>query len=141
VLFLVEEAAREELPRSLVSLLESDPDPLREDPQRPAFTLELDPKLLGHVLPDRHRPHPLHVGDALEEQDPVHDPLRVLHLFEGDVPEALRQSPVAPVLAHLRVQEVLIDDGQLQGQQIVERVRNPAVPLHPRSLLPRRASR
>jgi hypothetical protein len=72
----------------------------------------------------------LHVGDAIEVEDALHHLLRVFHLLDGLLAAVLRQALVVPVLAHHRVDEVLVDAGQLGAQHVVQDLDDLVVPLH-----------
>jgi hypothetical protein len=56
--------------------------------------------------------------------------LGVLHLLDGVLLGDGVQPGIAPVLAHLAVQEVLADGGQLQLEAIVQDGDHILVPLH-----------
>src|SRR5690606_28807502 len=58
------------------------------------------------------------------------EPLGVLHLVDRLSPRVARELGVSPVLLHLRVQEVLIDRGQLGGELLIEQRDYLPVPLH-----------
>ena len=64
--------------------------------------------------------------------------LGVLHLVDGLGPGVGRRACVAPVLLHLRVQEVLVDRGELGGQLLVEELDDSRVSLHARDPIERR---
>ena len=67
---------------------------------------------------------------AFEEQNPVDELLRVLHLAHRLLVVLARELHEAPVLAHLRLAEVLIDRGQLDGERAVEGFDHVGVALH-----------
>src|SRR6185369_14298724 len=62
------------------------------------------------------------------------DLVGVLHLAEGLFVVDLGQHGIAPVLAHPRVDEVLVDAGQFLAQDLVQQVDDPRIPLHGVSL-------
>ena len=74
----------------------------------------------GTRLADAHRAEPLQVGDALEEQDAADQRVGVLHLVDRLLAVVLRERLVAPVVEHLVVDEVLVDRGELGGEDLVE---------------------
>src|SRR5213075_2860523 len=69
-------------------------------------------------------------GDALQEEDPLDDLLGMLHLADGMHADGVMEAVVAPVLAHLAVDEVLVDGGQLGGEDVVENLDDFLVALH-----------
>ena len=77
-------------------------------------------QLLAHGLADPQGAQPLVVGQAFEEQDAVGDLLRMLHLVDRLVARVRGELGQAPVLLHLRVQEVLVDRGELARELLVE---------------------
>jgi hypothetical protein len=101
---------------------------------QPVDDLDLDRhvrlELLADGLAHAEREQPLVVGQALEEEDAVGQPLRVGHLLDRLGTGVRRELRVAPVLLHLRVQEVLVDGGQLAGELLVEQLDHAGVTLH-----------
>ena len=90
---------------------------------RAVLELEVALELLGHGLADVELVEALQVRQALEEEDALDEPLGVLHLVDR-LGAALRgERVVAPVLAHLRVQEVLVDRDELAGEHLVQQRR------------------
>ena len=73
-------------------------------------------ELLAHRLADAERGEPLQVGHPVEEQDPLDQRLGVLHLVDRLVADVRRQLRESPVVAHLGVDEVLVDRRELGGQ-------------------------
>jgi hypothetical protein len=78
--------------------------------------LEVELELLLHRLADVDLVEALDVGHALEEEDALDELVGVLHLVDRLVADLLGQLGVAPVGAHLRVDEVLVDRCQLGRQ-------------------------
>src|SRR5262249_13404349 len=70
------------------------------------------------------------VGDALQEEDALGQVAGVLHLADGFLVILLRETVVSPVLAHLGVQEVLVDADELAGEHVVQRLDDLLAPLH-----------
>jgi len=58
--------------------------------------------------------------EDLQEQDALDELLGVLHLADRLLVVLLRQVVKAPVSAHLRLAEVLVDGGELDGERAVE---------------------
>ena len=56
----------------------------------------------------------------IEEQNALDQRLRVLHFVDGPFPDNAAQPAVVPVLAHLGMDEILIDRRQLFLQDVVE---------------------
>jgi hypothetical protein len=116
------------LPWSLRSRAELDRVVVAGD--RLALELEVEAELLGHGLADVHLVEALHVGDALEVQDALDELVRVLHLVDRLLLHVVGEAVVAPVAAHLRVDEILVDRRQLSGENLVERVDDRLLALH-----------
>ena len=93
---------------------------------------EVVAELLGHGLADAERRQPLQVRDALEVEEPVGERLGVLHLVDRLVADVCGQALVAPVLAHLGVQEVLVDRRELAGEHLVQQLDDLVVTPHDR---------
>ncbi len=121
----------EQRPGGVVAGGDAGRDAVVEALDRRVLELEIDCELLGHGLADADRVEALHVGHALEEQDPLDDLVGVLHLVDRLVADVLGEPLVAPVAAHLGVDEVLVDRRQLGGQHVVEDVDDGGVALHP----------
>jgi hypothetical protein len=92
--------------------------------------LEVELELLLHRLADVDLVEALDVGHALEEEDALDELVGVLHLVDRLVADLLRQLHVAPVGAHLGVDEVLVDRCQLGRQDLVEGGDDLVVALH-----------
>ena len=121
MLLLVGEDVLQQQPAALVgaaALL----DPGRQAGDGLLLCVELGPELLRDRHADLHRKEPLHVGHAVEVEDPLDELLGVLHLAEGLLPALVGQALVAPVVLHLGVDEVLVDRRQLSGQDVVEQL-------------------
>ena len=114
----------------LSPLLDGEGDAAVEPLDGGVLELEVDLQLLGHRLADAHREQALHVGDAVEVEDPVDDAVGVLHLVDRLVAAVLGEALVAPVVAHLGVDEVLVDRRQLGGEHLVEQLDDVGVSLH-----------
>ena len=69
-------------------------------------------------------------GHPFQEDDPPDELLGVLHLVDGPLLEVLVELFVAPVGTHLGMHHVLVDGGQLVGEQPVERGDQLVVPFH-----------
>jgi hypothetical protein len=81
-------------------------------------------------LPDVDLPEALEVGDALQEQHPLDHFLGVLHLADGVLADDAVEPVEAPVFAHLTMDEILVDGGQLGGEDLVQDVDDSCVALH-----------
>ena len=62
----------------------------------------------------------LHLGGGVEEQDALDQLLGVLHLVDRLLLDVVAERVVAPLVAHLRVQEVLVDGRELLTQRHVQ---------------------
>jgi hypothetical protein len=92
--------------------------------------LDVELQLLGDGLAHAHRVEALHVGDAVEVEDAVDDDVGVLHLVDRLVAAVLAEAAVPPVVAHLGVDEVLVDRRQLRREDVVQDVEDLGVSLH-----------
>ena len=72
------------------------------------------------VLADQELVQVLQVGQAVEEQDALDQLVGVLHLVDRLVMLVLGEARQSPVAEHARVQEVLVDRGELVGQHRVQ---------------------
>jgi len=61
------------------------------------------------------------VGHAVEKDNSRDQLFGVLHFVDGAFFDFPVQLTIAPVIAHLRMDHVLIDRGQFVGQEAVER--------------------
>jgi len=100
-----------------------------------ALGLRRRSQLLRNGVPDGHPGRLLHPGPAVEEKDSLDDLLCILHLLERDLPEPLGEELLTPVLAHLRVSQVLVDRAQLLAEEIVQPLDHHLVPLDDRNPL------
>ena len=93
---------------------------------------ELGPALerFLHVLADEQLAEVLQVRQAVEEQDPLDQPIGVLHLVDRLVVRVLAELLQAPVLEHAGVQEVLVDRRELVLQYAIEMPQYERVALH-----------
>src|SRR5690606_34290746 len=92
--------------------------------------LEIELELLFDRLADRDFVVPLNVRDPLQEEDALDQIVGVLHLVDGLLVDMLPKALIAPVLAHLRVDEVLIDRGQFGREDVVEMIDDLCAALH-----------
>ena len=46
--------------------------------------------------------------------------LRVFHLFETHIPKPLVQAAETPVVAYLRLDEILVNGGEFDSQQVIK---------------------
>src|SRR5689334_2866944 len=81
---------------------------------------QISPQDLFDVLTDPDRVEPLHVWQSAEEQDPVDQFVRILHLANGLVVFVLAELRHTPVLQGARMEKVLVDGGQFIGKLSVE---------------------
>jgi hypothetical protein len=133
VLLLGDQDLLQQLARPVVT----DRDCLGDRPIEPGdsvqFELMVEPQLLGHGLADLHLAEPLHVRHPLEVEDALDEFIGVFHFADGLLAVHGGEALVAPAGAHLGVDEVLVDAGQLGGQDVVERFDQFRISLHARS--------
>jgi hypothetical protein len=61
-----------------------------------------------------------HIRRAIEIQNALDQLFRMHHLFNRFLANQFRETLVAPVLAHLGMQEILIDSGQFRLQYVIQ---------------------
>jgi hypothetical protein len=72
----------------------------------------------------------LHGGTTVEKQDSFDQHFGVFHLADGLLLDVFGELVVAPVLAHFRVQKVLVDGGQLFAQSLIQFSKNFRISFH-----------
>src|SRR5215813_3159100 len=130
VLLLGDEDVLEQLAAAIVAETAAALDAVVQCGDRGALEVEIDAELLGHGLAHVDLAQALHVGHALEVQDALDEPVGVAHLPDGLLAHLLPQPLVAPVLAHARMDEVLVDGRELGGEDLVEQRDDVVVALH-----------
>ena len=94
------------------------------------LVLQIEVDLLRHRLADHHRAEALEVRHTLEVEDPLDELVGILHLADRLVADCFAEPFVAPVVAHLGVDEVLVHRGQLRGEDLVEQLDDTSVAVH-----------
>src|SRR6476469_6685652 len=84
------------------------------------------------VLADHELVQVLQIRQTFEKQDALCQLLGMLHLVDRRVALVVRKVRESPVLEHFRVQEILVDRGQLVGQHFVQPLQDLGVTLHAR---------
>jgi len=84
------------------------------------FELEVAIELLPDVAPDGELHELGHAGRAIQEEDALDERLGVLHFVDRFFLDVIREVAVVPVLAHLGMQEVLVDRGQFFLERLVQ---------------------
>ena len=85
---------------------------------------------LPHILADEELSQVLQIGQAVQKQDALDQPVRVAHFVDGLVVFDLAQPPHAPVVEHAGVQKILVDGGELVLERLIEEVQDFGVSLH-----------
>ena len=84
------------------------------------------------VLADQHLVHALHDwADPSRKQDPLDQPVRMLHLVDRFVVLVLAELGDAPMLQHPGMQEILVDRGQFVGELNVQVFDHLRISQHP----------
>ena len=130
VLFLGPDHLLEHAPRRVVTHLGGVADGLPQGVHGRHLRCQVQVQVLPDRLPHHHLPQALHVGHPLQVEDMGDEVLGVLHLVEADVAKLLVQPLEAPVAAHLRLDDVLVDCRQLDGEDAVEPVYDAVLGLH-----------
>src|ERR1700694_1387587 len=130
VLLLVLEHVLEQLGRAVVARRAAELDPAGQDRDGSLLQVQIHPELLVDRLTDLDRPEPLHVGEALQVEDPLDHPVGVLHLVDRLRAYLLPEPVIAPVLAHARMQEVLVHRAELVGEDLVQEIDDLLAALH-----------
>src|SRR5262249_42572010 len=94
------------------------------------FDFQVQPELLRHRLADVDLAEPLQVGQAFEVEQALDEAVGMLHLVDRFGAKLLPQTLVAPVLAHPRVDEVLVDRRELVRENLIEELEDPILTLH-----------
>ena len=76
--------------------------------------------LLRNIFADAHRVESLHVRDAFEKENPLDEGVGVPHFLDRLLMTLRGQLRVSPVLAHLSVDEELVDRGQFGAERLVQ---------------------
>src|SRR5512141_1082559 len=100
--------------------------------------LQVCAKDLLHILPDAKTAKCLEVGQAVEEQDPLGEPVGMLHFVDRLVPLIFSELLDAPIVEHPVVQPILIDRGQLFLERLVQQLDDLGIALHPALRVARR---
>src|SRR6185295_13266157 len=130
VLFLLGQDLFEEVAGVVVAFLPADLDAFVEAGEGVELEGVVGLEDLRDVLADVDLAEALDVGDAVEEEDTLDQFFGMLHLADGVLADDLVEPVVAPVLAHLAVDEVLVDGGELAGQDFVQDLDDFRVALH-----------
>src|SRR5579863_9050098 len=120
VVLRIHQDSRQELLASVVANVAAKLDALVELRDRLRLEGGVVSEDLDHGLPDRKLAQLLQIGQAIEKEDALHELVGVLHLVDRLLVNLLAEVLVTPVQAHLGVEEVLTDGGQLAGQDFVE---------------------
>ena len=94
------------------------------------FQAQVARQNLGHVFTDLQLGQVLQVGQAVEHEDAVHQPVGVLHLADRLFVFLLGQLAKAPMLEHAVVQEILVDSGQFVLELRLQMANDLCVTLH-----------
>src|SRR5262245_19034595 len=116
--------------RGVVAELAAGLDAFVQARQRVHLQGQVEAQLFGNVLADVDLAQALHVGDAVQEKDPLDDLLGMLHLAHGLLADGVLQPAIAPVLAHFAVDEILVDGRELGGEDVVEDLDDAFFALH-----------
>jgi hypothetical protein len=128
--FLALEDLFEHFARAVVALLAAQGDAGVEPLDGLGLQREVEAVLLDGVLAHAHRIEALHVRHAVEVEDALDHRLGVFHLVLGFVALLAGEALITPVLAHLVVDEVLVDGRELGGEHVVQRLEHLGVALH-----------
>src|ERR1700730_13670878 len=133
VLFRGDENLLEKVAASVVREAAGALDAIVQRRHGSALEAEVETELLGYGLPHVDLAEALHIGHALEVQDPSDEPVGVAHLADGLLAQLFPEPLVAPVLAHAGMDEVLVDGRELGREDLVEQRAHVVVSLHHRS--------
>ena len=115
---------------NVVLRLLADGDGFDERHAAVALDAEIGRQPLRNIFPDLQLVEVLEVGQAFEQENALHQPVGMLHLLDQLFVLVLAEPLEAPMLVHPRMQEVLIDGGELVGQHLVELNQNVLGALH-----------
>ena len=113
VLLFAFEDVIEQLTRAVVAGADTRRDPARSGGRsRCVSSSSASASFSGTVSPTRTEPRRCRFGHPLEVEDALDERVGVLHLADRLLAELLGEALVAPVRAHLGVDEVLVDRGR-----------------------------
>jgi hypothetical protein len=115
--FFVVQVRQQKVGAALVSGLSADGVSLVVVYDGRVLTFEINRELIRHALTRFDFRKRLHVGRALEEENAFNQLFRVFHLFDGALLREAAQCFIAPVIAHLGVQDVLNRGPEFLGQR------------------------
>src|SRR5581483_12412534 len=96
------------------------------------FELEVVLELLLYVSANIDGADVRHVRGAFKKENAVHQLLRMNHFLDGLFPIIGTEAKVSPVLAHFRVEKILVDGGELSPQRLAQMFQNFIIPTHGR---------
>ena len=111
VLLLGDEDVLEERFRAVVADVAASLDVLVQHRDRLHLEREVVPEHLRRAGADVELPEALEVRQTVEEEDALDELVRMLHLVDRLLVDPAAEVLVTPVLAHARVQEILVDGG------------------------------
>ncbi len=122
VTFLVLQQLLEQLHRNEIFVLAADLAGAGIGVAGNVLALEIALQHLFDVLADHQGCDVLQIGEALQEEDAIHELVGVVHLLDRFLALLLRKAGVAPVIQHAVMQPVLVDGAQLELEGLVQDV-------------------
>src|SRR5262249_59454128 len=116
--------------RGVVALGDAERDRLVDLGDGLALQAEVRLEVFGHGLADVEGAELLEIRHAFQEEDAFGQVAGVLHLADGFLVVLFGETVETPVLAHLGVQEVLVDADELARKHVVQRLDDLLAPLH-----------
>src|SRR5713101_6285748 len=130
MLFFRGEHRLQHLAASVVTDLYRVRDHSVETADRHGFDLKIKRELVEDALAHPDLLKPRQIRNAVEMKDPLDNLLGMVHLADRLRADFLRQPLEAPVLAHHRMDKVLVNPGQLARKEFVEPLDKLGVTLH-----------
>jgi hypothetical protein len=98
--------------------------------QPPLLKLQVAVENFGDILADQKLLQILQIGQTVEKEDPLDQPIGVLHLIDGFLMLMLAKLGDTPIVQHPRMQKILVDGRQLVLEDLVEVLKNRRVAAH-----------
>src|SRR5690349_13967831 len=120
VVLLIGQNLVEQLARAVVARGHAQLNAVVEPLHCLVFQLQVVLQLLLHALADIDLEVVAHVGGAVKVQDALDEYFGMPHLLDGFFLGQASQLVIAPVFAHLGVQKILVDGGELRLEHLLQ---------------------
>ena len=135
MLFLAFEDVFEQLARDIVAHGLAMGDRLAQHRHGRLLEAHVAVEDLAHVLADHQLVEILEIGQPAEKEDPIDQPIGMLHLVDQFLVLVMAELGDPPVPQHAGMQEVLVDGGQFVFERAVQVFDNARIGLHNKTSL------